>query len=107
MLLSLQESPLEFELVPVGGRKFTHFFLDCAEFVGCYAELFIFDDVESVDTGRRARETDLDDYLFLELALEADEELSTIVEAQVLNFGKICLANWCKVSKQIGGSLHV
>lgn len=93
MLLSLQESPLKFKLVPVGGCKFTHFFLDRAEFVGCYAELFIFDDVESVDTCWRAREADLDDYLFLELALEADEELCAIVVAQVLNLGKICLAS--------------
>lgn len=93
MLLSLQESPLKLELIPVGGRKFTHFLLDCAQFVGCYAKLFIFDDVEPVDIGRGAREADLDDYLNLELALEADEELGAIVVAQVLNLGDICLAS--------------
>lgn len=93
VLLSLQESPLEFELVPAGRSKFTHFLLYCSEFVSCYAELLIFDDVEPVDIDRRAREANLNSNLFLELALETDKELRAIVVAQVLNFRKICLAS--------------
>lgn len=107
VLLSLQKSPLEFELVPVRGREFTHFLLDCAELVGCYAELLVFDDVEPVDIGWRTSEADLNDYLGLIFALETDEELRTIVVAQVQNLRKIYLASRCMISIQSGASVHL
>ena len=107
MLLSLKEAPLEFELMAAWGRYFTHLLLDSVEFAYSYAELRVFYGVEAVDAGRRTWETYFDDYLDLKSACEAEEELRAIMGPQGQNFSKICLADWCKISKQSGGCLHV